>query len=503
MASASLKRPRSAYGGSSEDDLPPEHRICPFCSMGHRAGLEFSRGFIDIVTDSNVWASDKPTFVSNGRSFWAHSVCVHFSPQTFFDGSSLAWQYVSKEYYRARCLVCAVCGGKGASIGCHVSSCNVSCHFPCAIQELLPDGQKNWFPCQEPETPFFCTAHKEERADHERGKEIARLADLTQGRELEPIPLKMGYARSANRLAVSRLTGPLSLSATVAANDRGNNNHHSNGGGGGEADSRASRAQWSSLLPQVPLPLGVLAKGRDMDFAYVESAVGSKSAQTRQGPEREKRCCTCTGPDACRDPSTCECLRDGRNYRWKGRRLDDGHPDQVFECNLNCGCDRTSCRNRLVQKGMTCKLEVAYLGPSRRLLEGCDKKWGLRAGEDITIGTFVCTIAGQLVLASEASDSVDGEGQPSNVLVHKLGVPPAQNEAGGGVGAAAPPTRGLLLDQRRYANISRYIRCAARKEDSNLLQVSVYTTHQDPNAPVLALFAGTNIAEGTELLRSR
>ena len=57
---------------------------------------QFSRGFIDILTDNNVWATDKPTFVSNGRSFWAHSVCVHFSPQTFFDNSSLSWQYVSK-----------------------------------------------------------------------------------------------------------------------------------------------------------------------------------------------------------------------------------------------------------------------------------------------------------------------------------------------------------------------------------------------------------------------
>ena len=57
--------------------------------------------------------------------------------------------------------------------------------------------------------------------------------------------------------------------------------------------------------------------------------------------------------------STCECLRDGRNYRWKGRRLDDGHPDQVFECNLNCACHLKSCRNRLGQRGMTCKLEVS------------------------------------------------------------------------------------------------------------------------------------------------
>lgn len=64
--------------------------------MSHTPCRQFSRGFIDIVTDSNIWASDKPTFVSNGRSFWAHSVCVHYSPQTFFDDSSLSWQYVGK-----------------------------------------------------------------------------------------------------------------------------------------------------------------------------------------------------------------------------------------------------------------------------------------------------------------------------------------------------------------------------------------------------------------------
>lgn len=42
--------------------------------------------------------------------------------------------------------------------------------------------------------------------------------------------------------------------------------------------------------------------------------------------------------------------------------------------------------------------QVAYLGPSRRLLDGCDKKWGVRAAEDIPVGSFVCTVAGQVRL---------------------------------------------------------------------------------------------------------
>ena len=138
-----------------------------------------------------------------------------------------------------------------------------------ATQELLPDGRHNWFPCQEPDTPFFCKAHRDERADHERAREIARLSDLSQGRELEPIPLEMGYAR------VDQERPP---GAAPGANGRSNHAHnhlHGGGsGGGGEGASQAARAQWDSLLPQVPLPLGVLATGRSIDFVYVESVVG-------------------------------------------------------------------------------------------------------------------------------------------------------------------------------------------------------------------------------------
>lgn len=36
--------------------------------------------------------------------------------------------------------------------------------------------------------------------------------------------------------------------------------------------------------------------------AFVTPPPASKSAQVRQGPERGKRCCSCTGPAACRDP---------------------------------------------------------------------------------------------------------------------------------------------------------------------------------------------------------
>ena len=74
----------------------------------------------------------------------------------------------------------------------------------------------------------------------------------------------MGYAR------VEQEHPP---GAAVGANGKGNA-HHESLHGGSEGSSWASRAQWDSLLPQVPLPLGVLATGRDIDFVYVESVVG-------------------------------------------------------------------------------------------------------------------------------------------------------------------------------------------------------------------------------------
>lgn len=57
----------------------------------------------------------------------------------------------------------------------------------------------------------------------------------------------------------------------------------------------------------------------------------------------------------------CECLQQGRQYSSKGRLLDEGHPAQVYECNLNCRCHKHECRNRLVQRGMTCSIKVAGL----------------------------------------------------------------------------------------------------------------------------------------------
>ncbi|CAM9962568.1 unnamed protein product, partial [Ectocarpus sp. 8 AP-2014] len=216
MASEGLKRPRSNDGGdesgtvssSSGDDLLD--RKCGFCNLGHNEGLEMATDFIDIPTDRNVWASDEPTLTLNRKPIWCHTNCVHFSPQTIYDETApkCKWREVSREYFRARCLSCIICEEKGASIGCTVSSCNASVHFPCAIKEVLSDGRKNWYPCQESELPYFCPKHFAQRSVHEQDKEIARLSDLSQGNEPYPIPLEMGLALAMKTPFHSALAAP-------------------------------------------------------------------------------------------------------------------------------------------------------------------------------------------------------------------------------------------------------------------------------------------------------
>lgn len=73
---------------------------------------QFSKGFIDILTETNVWATDKPTFVWSGKPYWAHSVCAHFCPRTCYDERSLSWLKVSQvsraQPTAVRCDACEV-----------------------------------------------------------------------------------------------------------------------------------------------------------------------------------------------------------------------------------------------------------------------------------------------------------------------------------------------------------------------------------------------------------
>ncbi|XP_059183550.1 histone-lysine N-methyltransferase SETDB2 [Centropristis striata] len=142
---------------------------------------------------------------------------------------------------------------------------------------------------------------------------------------------------------------------------------------------------------------------RGMEPAPVQLCVkdgGTKPAEFRYRKERWPHgcfltrspklfqvCCDCT--DGCSDASQCACVAmttGGRQY--SHHRLTEPVPSGVYECGPWCGCVRTRCLNRLVQRGITVRLQVFQT-------ERCG--WGVRCRDDLDCGTFVCIYAGVML----------------------------------------------------------------------------------------------------------
>ncbi len=70
----------------------------------------------------------------------------------------------------------------------------------------------------------------------------------------------------------------------------------------------------------------------------------------------------------------------------------------LFECNEMCSCHVATCHNRVIQHGITARLQVYRT-------EGMG--WGVKALADIPKGTFVCEYVGEIISDSEADTRED------------------------------------------------------------------------------------------------
>ncbi|EER00647.1 histone-lysine n-methyltransferase, bat/ehmt, putative, partial [Perkinsus marinus ATCC 50983] len=68
--------------------------------------------------------------------------------------------------------------------------------------------------------------------------------------------------------------------------------------------------------------------------------------------------------------------------------------DCIVECNFLCDCNYNTCPLRVVQKGLTKRLEVFWTGRERG--------WGVRSLDVIKAGAFICEYAGELLPESVA-----------------------------------------------------------------------------------------------------
>ncbi|XP_063322568.1 histone-lysine N-methyltransferase SETDB2 isoform X2 [Pelmatolapia mariae] len=103
-----------------------------------------------------------------------------------------------------------------------------------------------------------------------------------------------------------------------------------------------------------------------------------------RGPKLFKACCDCA--DGCSDAKRCACvaLTSGERH-YRHHRLLQANPSGLFECGPWCGCDRSRCQNRLVQRGIRVRLQV---------FQTENRGWGVRCRDDLDRGTFVCIYAG-------------------------------------------------------------------------------------------------------------
>ena len=163
--------------------------------------------------------------------------------------------------------------------------------------------------------------------------------------------------------------------------------------------------------------------------------------------------------------------------------FDFADPPMIFECNDMCSCNVTSCNNRVVQHGITYRMQ---------LYKTYGMGWGVKSLVDIPKGSskisssslfkmafisggFVCEYVGELISDAEA------EQRENDSYLFDL-----ENRDGDT----------FCIDANKFGNVTRFINhsCAP-----NLVPVKVFTSHQDLRFPHIAMFASKDIKKGDVL----
>ena len=179
----------------------------------------------------------------------------------------------------------------------------------------------------------------------------------------------------------------------------------------------------------------------------------------------------CKCKDNCASEETCKCsdisLRswyDNNSVLKEGFDFKD--PPMIFECNDMCACNINSCNNRVVQHGITARMQV---------YKTYGMGWGVKSLVDIPKGGFVCEYVGELISDAEA------EQRENDSYLFDL-----ENRDGDT----------FCIDANKFGNVTRLINHSC---DPNLVPVKVFTSHQDLRFPHIAMFASRDIKKGDVL----
>ncbi|MCL7023629.1 hypothetical protein MKW94_015150 [Papaver nudicaule] len=161
-----------------------------------------------------------------------------------------------------------------------------------------------------------------------------------------------------------------------------------------------------------------------------------------------------------------------------------GHLMRKFikECWSKCGCD-IQCGNRVVQRGITCNLEV--------FLTGEGKGWGIRSLEKLPRGAFVCEYVGEIVTNTELYErNLRNSGNKRHTY-------PVTLDADWDSEVGLKDEEALCLDATFYGNVARFInhRCF----DATLIDIPVEIETPDHHYYHIAFFTSREVDALEEL----
>jgi site-specific recombinase XerD len=163
----------------------------------------------------------------------------------------------------------------------------------------------------------------------------------------------------------------------------------------------------------------------------------------------------------------------------EGRFLHPPHTvDSVYECSLASGCG-LECRNRLVQRGPTYRLEVIRCMEAKgKFVKG----WGVRSPDFIPKGAFICEYIGEYISDDEAeSRGIRYDNQHMSRLMDV-------------VGDGRDVVR-MCIDATRFSNLGRFLNHSC---DPNCFKQRVFCDHNS-RLPRIAFFALRDIPPLEEL----
>ncbi|KAI3889136.1 hypothetical protein MKX03_004299 [Papaver bracteatum] len=135
--------------------------ICAFCQTFKVS--ESTGSMLHIANGKEVEEDE----VSGPNGIHVHRKCMEWAPKVYYDDKTV--MNLESEVARGSKLKCKCCGLKGSALGCFMSSCKNTYHFPCAFGSSGCRWDNEGF-------LMLCPSHSGMKFPHEKTKKRKKLA---------------------------------------------------------------------------------------------------------------------------------------------------------------------------------------------------------------------------------------------------------------------------------------------------------------------------------------